>query len=359
MKYKYWLANINGLWNGKRLLLYRNHISAEQLYYIEEKELENITGLTVEDIEAIKRSKDIWDIDKEWTDFCLTGFGFVTIEDNEYPIKLREIFDPPYCLFYKGNLPKPDKKTIAIVGARGRSAYGESVAKEIAKRLAVLNVDVISGMARGIDRDGHLGAIDGGGNTFAVLGCGIDVCYPVENKFLYDKIPNHGGIISEYPLNTPPLSINFPRRNRIISGLSDGVIVVEAKIKSGSLITADYALEQGKDIYVVPGRITDTLSQGCNALVKQGACIISSIDEFINELCDLETKYCVQMDFRKNILEKQESLVYSLLDFRPIGIGTIMETLPFQLSELLTILEQLESKGFIRETIPNYYVREL
>ncbi len=357
MKYQYWLSNINGIWSGKKLLFIKNNISAEELYYIEEKNLRKIRGLTENDIAAILESKKTWDIDGCWNELAMAGFGFVSIEDEAYPGRLREIADPPYSLCYKGQLPEDKTLSVAIVGARGRSAYGESVAKEIGKRLAQNGVNVISGMARGIDRDGHMGALDGGGATYAVLGCGADMCYPRENRFLYDRIPASGGIISEYPLRTAPLPAYFPQRNRIISGLSDATVVVEARLKSGSLITADYALEQGKDVYVVPGRVSDTLSQGCNALIRQGAVILNDLDEFIKEIGISEKNDYVQMDFRKNLLEKQEALVYSLLDFCPIGIGTLMEKLPYQLSELLTILESLESKGLVRENIPNYFIR--
>ncbi len=357
MKYQYWLSNINGIWSGKKLLFIKNNISAEELYYIEEKNLRKIRGLTENDITAILESKKTWDIDGCWNELAMAGFDFVSIENEAYPRRLREIADPPYSLCYKGQLPEDKTLSVAIVGARGRSAYGESVAKEIGKRLAQNGVNVISGMARGIDRDGHMGALDGGGATYAVLGCGADMCYPRENRFLYDRIPASGGIISEYPLGTAPLPAYFPQRNRIISGLSDATVVVEARLKSGSLITADYALEQGKDVYVVPGRVSDPLSQGCNALIRQGAVILNDLDEFIKEIGISEKNDYVQMDFRKNLLEKQEALVYSLLDFCPIGIGTLMEKLPYQLSELLMILESLESKGLVRENIPNYFIR--
>ncbi len=357
MKYQYWLSNIKGLWSGKKLLFMKNNISAEELYYIEEKNLRKISGLTENDISAILESKRTWDIDGCWNELALSGYGFVSIEDGAFPRRLREIVDPPYALYYKGRLPEDKAVSAAIVGARGRSAYGETIAKEIGKRLAENGVNVISGMARGIDRDGHMGALDGGGRTYAVLGCGVDVCYPRENRFLYEKIPETGGIISEYPMGTAPLPAYFPQRNRIISGLSDITVVVEARLKSGSLITADYALEQGKDVYVVPGRVSDPLSQGCNALIKQGAVILNDLDEFIKEIGISGENDYVQMDFRKNLLEKQEALVYSLLDFCPIGIGTLMEKLPYQLSELLVILESLESKGLVRENIPNYFIR--
>ena len=220
-------------------------------------------------------------------------------------------------------------------------------------------IQIISGMARGIDRDAHMGCLEAGGNTYAVLGSGADTCYPKENRFLYDKIKVFGGIISELMPGTDPQKMFFPMRNRIISGLSDIVVIVEAKKRSGSLITADFAMEQGKDVYVIPGRITDTLSYGCNSLIKQGAGIIYNIDEFVSDITMTGFTECTQMDFRKNLLDKKEALVYSLLDFCPIAIGTLSQKVPYELSELFEVLENLIQKGFVKETIPNYYIRSL
>jgi DNA processing protein len=192
-----------------------------------------------------------------------------------------------------------------------------------------------------------------------VLGCGPDVCYPRTNRYLYDKMTEHGGILSEYPPGTQPLPARFPQRNRIIAGLSDVVVVIEAREKSGSLITADYAMEQGKEVYALPGRITDDLSRGCNNLIAQGAGILTGVEEFLRELAPEADCGMVQMDFRKNLLEKDEMMVYTLLDFYPIGLGTMVEKSSLGLSELLEVLDRLERKGFARETIPNYYVRTI
>jgi DNA processing protein len=166
-----------------------------------------------------------------------------------------------------------------------------------------------------------------------------------------------GGIISEYPPGTPPRQVYFPQRNRIIAGLSDAVVVIEARKKSGSLITADYAMEQGRDVYALPGRITDELSLGTNNLIAQGAAALTGVEEFLRDLSIDMDASCVQIDFRKNFLEKDEMLVYTLLDFYPTGLGTMVEKSSFSLTDLLDILDRLESKGFARETVPNYYVR--
>ena len=288
-----------------------------------------------------------------------SGAGFVSWEDDAYPGKLKTIAHAPYALYYVGKLPDEKRKRVAIVGARGRSAYGSQVAGKLAKCLAEANVDVISGMALGIDTDSHYGALDGKGDTYAVLGCGVDVCYPKSNQRLYEKIATCGGILSEYALHTPPLPRYFPQRNRIIAGLADYTVVIEARLKSGSLITADYAMEQGREVYALPGRITDELSQGCNSLIQQGAGVLHNIDDFLKTM-ELDSAFCMeQMDFKKNLLEKDESLVYSLFDFHPLGVGTMVERSPYTLSQLLDILERLENKGFIKENIPNYYIKNI
>lgn len=359
MKYAYWLHNIPGIGNGKIRHMLEEAVRAEEIYHMPLPQLKKVHGLTEEDIKAIHKSQKKWDIDKEWFRLMEQGIGFVSLEQTEFPEKVRHIPNPPYALYYVGKLPDENRKAVAIVGARTRSAYGSQIATELAKKLARNGIQVISGLARGIDRDAHQGALEGGGDTYAVLGCGVNICYPRENRFLYNKMIETGGIISEYLPGTPPLAQQFPARNRIIAGLCNCVVVVEAKEKSGSLITADYAMEQGRDVYAVPGRISDTLSQGCNRLIKQGAGALISMEDFLSDLEILSEINYTQMDFRKNLLEKDESLVYSLTDFRPTGVATLVEKTGISLSRLLEILEKLESLGLIKETFTNYYIRTL
>lgn len=363
MRYQYWLAklkeNKNGIGNVKIRCLYEVAGAAEEIYKMSEKAYTHIEGITNAEIAYIIDSKLKWDLNKEWEKFQELGIGFVTTESKDFPDKLRDISNCPYCLYYLGRLPDCSKQSVAIVGARGRSAYGSEVAKRLGRDLAKNQIQVISGLARGVDSDGHSGALEGTGETFAVMGCGVDICYPRSNQYLYDQIIKSGGIISEYSPGTPPDARQFPQRNRIISGLADQVIIIEARKKSGSLITADFALEQGKDVYALPGRITDPLSEGCNNLIKQGAGIVTGIDEVISEICVGQPRMYSQIDFRQLVLEKDESLVYSLLDFCPVGIGTLMEKVPYQLIQLVDILNRLESKEMIKETIPNYFVRTL
>lgn len=358
-KYAYWLSRVEGMSSNRIARIRMVCETAEEIYGLTEKELEKISGLREKDIHALTESRRTWNLEQEWGMLQESGMNFVSLEDAWYPKKLEQIVNAPYALYYRGHLPDDKKKSVAIVGARTRSAYGSQIAGQLAKSLAQAGVEVISGMAYGIDTDGHKGALEGGGQTFAVLGCGADVCYPKSNVYLYEKIQKEGGILSEFAPKTQPLPAYFPQRNRIIAGLSDYTVVIEARLKSGSLITADYAVEQGREVYALPGRVTDALSQGCNALIQQGAGVITSVEEFLGEL-HLDTGNTVsQTNFHKLLLEKDEVLVYALFDLRPIGLGTMVEKSPFGLAELLDILERLEQKGFIKETIPNFYVKTI
>ena len=359
MKYAYWLANLKGIGNAKKRILLEEGMTAETLFHIQYSKLKEIETLTEDDIKVIHQSQRNWNLEKEWFELMAKGIGFVSLEQDEFPEKVRHIPDAPYALYYVGSLPDENRKSVAIVGARSRSAYGSEITRILAKALSEHGVQVISGLARGIDGDAHKGAVEGDGNTFAVLGSGIDVCYPKEHKYLYDKIIDRGGILSEYPPGVQPLPYQFPARNRIISGLSDCVVVIEAKEKSGSLITADFAMEQGRDVYALPGRITDPLSQGCNQLIKQGAGIVKSVEDFLADLDILTENVYTQIDFRKNILEKDERLVYSLTDFRPIGLSTLIEKTGYSITKLLEIIERLKKMGMIKETFANYYVRSI
>lgn len=204
--------------------------------------------------------------------------------ERDYPARLLEIPDPPERLYVLGKLPEEKVPSVAIIGARECSEYGNYVAARLGECMGRNGIQVVSGMARGIDGIGQTAALDAGGSSFAVLGSGVDVCYPARNRRLYERLRERGGVLSEYPSGTPALSRNFPPRNRIVSGLADAVVVVEAREKSGTLITVDMALEQGKEVYAVPGRVTDALSSGCNRLVKLGAAVLLDPEELAEEL---------------------------------------------------------------------------
>ena len=215
---------------------------------------------------------------------------FITPLEKEYPERLRNIPDAPAGLYVRGRLPVKKDVTVAVVGARDCSDYGRYVAENLGSYLGRNGVTVVSGMARGIDGISQWAALEAGGTSIGVLGCGVDICYPAGNSALFHRLLEQGTIFSEYPPGTPPRAINFPARNRIVSGLADAVVVVEARSRSGTLITVDMALEQGKEVFVVPGRVTDCLSDGCNRLIKQGAEILLSPEELLVELRELKER---------------------------------------------------------------------
>jgi len=361
MKYKYWFAAAKSITSVRKLQLIEIYHRADAIYMeTEEGIMKSFLICGIDRIIASQfcRERQDWDIDMEWDHFLEKGMGFVTIEDESYPERLKQIQNPPYALFYEGNLPNPDRYSIAIVGARQRSAYGEAVAFELAKELGKFNVNVISGLALGIDADAHKGAMEGGARTYGVLGCGTDVVYPKTNLFLYNRVKETGGgILSEFLPGEPARPNHFPRRNRIISGLSDCVVVIEAKAKSGSLITADFALEQGKEVYAVPGRISDPLSEGCNRLIHQGCGVYLSPFELAMDLGLKKSEKLIFHDKTEFVLEKDERLLYSFIDFSPVSLNLLMHQSGLSISEILETLEKLKKKCFIREHPTNYYVR--
>ena len=219
-------------------------------------------------------------IEAEYEKLSQSGIRFVTIEDEEYPVLLKEVADRPIGLFVKGNLPKSDFPKIAIVGARACSSYGKECAEEIARELSAAGAQIVSGMAYGIDCCSQKAALEAG-SSYAVLGGGVDICYPRENIGLYEKLIRQGGVISEMRPKTRSIPVLFPRRNRIISGICDAVIIIEARKKSGSLITAEFAGEQGRSVYAVPGSIFSDLSEGCHELIRNGAVLLSSPQEIL------------------------------------------------------------------------------
>lgn len=348
--YSFWLANIQeiGAATIKRML---GHFkSARGVYEAKANDLVGLFKIPLSKAERIVAHRAKWKLEAEWDKFLNRHIGFVTTEDTNYPSRLKNIYDPPFSLFYLGELPSDDVHAAAVVGARECTEYGAVSATKIGATLARAGINVISGMARGVDSCAHMGAIDAGGKTYAVIGCGVNVVYPPENVELYERIIANGGVISEFPPDVMPIAKNFPMRNRIISGLSDQVYVVEAREKSGSLITADLALEQGRDVYALPGKVTDGLSSGCNRLIRQGAGIILSIDEIAS---DFEGVDFIQTNLLD--MDETEAMCYRLLSLRPTGIVEISERTCLEYDEVCEIMERLESKGKIKENYLNHY----
>lgn len=295
------------------------------------------------------------------------------IGETGYPKRLENIPDPPEELYVIGRLPEEERLSVAIVGARECSEYGRFVARELGGLLGRHGISVISGMARGIDGIGQAAALDGGGSSYGILGCGVDICYPKENRVLYERLKTEGGILSEYVPGTQALAWNFPPRNRIVSGLADVVVVIEARVKSGTLITVDMALEQGKEVYVVPGRVTDRLSDGCNRLLKQGANILLSPKEFMMEIA--ERANCT--DIKENVggdggegmagktvqgekrLRKELKAVFEALDYMPRSVEEIGSRLPEGHGNglLVTYLMELCVEGMAVQVSPGSFVR--
>lgn len=293
---------------------------------------------------VLKRDKVSYEIEKE--KILRENIRIISIYHKEYPERLRKIHYPPTLIYVKGNITEK-KLAIAIVGARKATLYGKKIAQNLGYQLSQENVQVISGLARGIDASGHQGAVDGEGGTIAVLGSGVNVVYPRENINIYKKIIDSGNgcILSEFPLDTQPLRINFPIRNRIISGLSDGMVIVEAGEKSGSLITAEFALEQGKEVFAVPGPINNPMSKGPHKLIKEGAKLVSDIKDILEEFGQL--KFFEFEDKINYNLDQKEKAILKVLGAEPITIDEIVEETQIPFSEVIAKLSILEIKGLV------------
>lgn len=330
--------------------------------------------------------------------------GCVRRTDGAYPKRMSALRGMPKALYWRGSLPEEGKAAVAVIGARTCSPYGREMAQWFAGELAAAGVQIISGMARGVDGIAQRAALEHGGKSFAVLGCGTDICYPKENKELYERLLAEGGIVSEHPAGTPPLACHFPTRNRIISALSDLVLVIEAREKSGTLITVDFALEQGRDVYVLPGRIGDSLSGGCNRLLRQGAgaalepsdilealsasgiyvpetagvsagtlagkCAVPSADEKAArqtrppaaEHGSVEEHGSGAGKLAENALPSDADIILSQLDSRPVSASELYDRIrlcapgsEIEMSGMTSLLMELVMRGFVMQEGGNRY----
>lgn len=361
-------------------------VFARTIYQMESAALERLCCLAWgEDVKSKKKAQRIIDNRndrgilekrrKELQVLAGRGISFYSMEDPAYPERLRRIPDPPYVLFVRGKLPDPVRPSVAIVGARMASAYGREQARRFAGELAQSGIQIVSGMARGIDGIAERAAFEAGGISFAVLGSGADVCYPMENQNLYEKTVQDGGVISEYPPGTQPVARYFPARNRIISGLADALLVIEARAHSGTLITVDMALEQGREVFALPGRVSDALSFGCNRLIRQGAGIAMEPGDLLDYFYGIrkEKKEIGQVS-HKNIrcnkridysFSEMENLLYDLID--PLdarNLDAIAEAAEERLGRQVDIPEitqgimQLILYGLVKEEGAGRYRRE-
>jgi len=280
-----WLSRIENLDKRKLDKLLERYKDVSNLWNVKNSYELLQLGLTQNLSEKIVDNRYKKDLEKYIQYMRKNDIEILTFKDEDYPENLKQIYDPPISIYIKGNRKILNEKSIAIIGCRQCSKYGEDITKKFAYELGMANINIVSGLARGIDTYSHIGALRAKGKTTAVIGSGLDIVYPPENSALYQKIIENGGVIlSEYIVGTKPLARNFPARNRIISGISDAVLVVEAKEKSGTLITVDFALEQGKDVYAIPGNISSESSYGTNELIKEGARLVANPRDLLKEL---------------------------------------------------------------------------
>ncbi len=325
-----------------------------QLFSASEKELAAIPGLDPEVIQGAVHFSAWDEVESELERVRQAGFDLVTYNDPSYPSRLRMISDPPPYLYVKGELRKEDGNAVAVVGSRSASEYGKRVAGELCRSLALLGFTVVSGMARGIDGTAHEAALEAGGRTIAVLGSGLDVPYPPEHEGLYHRISERGAVVSEFAMGTRPLAFHFPSRNRVISGLSLGVVVVEATEKSGSLITAGLALEQGREVFAVPGEVGSSRSRGTHRLIRQGAKLVETVQDILEEIApQLSIPAGASQEKPSLILPEGVSSearrVFEMVRERPLQIDEVIETSGLSPSRVSEILLDLELQGFLRQ----------
>lgn len=309
----------------------------------------DVAGLGIKRAKLLNGFNDWSMVDQIMNECGRKGIKTTFYGDENYPELLGGINDPPIVLYYRGDLNPLDKYAISIVGSRSSTAYGKRTAQYIAEGLSSMGFTIVSGMARGIDSIAHLGALGKGARTLAVLGSGIDVVYPPESLGLYQRIQGSGAVMSEFPLGTLPHKENFPRRNRIISGLSFGVIVVEASKGSGSLITAKTALEQGREVFAVPGNIGSANSYGSNDLLKQGAKVMTHPDDVVRELGHV-LKGFIKADKRKEVeVSEEEKRICDILSGEPVHIDEITRKAGYPSSKVLGLLLGLELKSVVHQ----------
>lgn len=354
----FWLGTAPGIGAAKAQRLVQAAGSVEALFLMDKEEMQRLAVVGKKDVDALFLPGRRERIQREYEALQKKGIHYVSRYGMGYPEKLRSLYEPPLQLYVRGELPKECGLAIAIVGARECTCYGRDMARMFAFRLAKAGVYIISGMARGVDGWAHQGALEAGGLTYAVLGCGVDICYPRIHAGLYQSITKHGGILSEYPPGTQARPPFFPRRNRIISGLSDGILLVEAGQKSGSLITVEAALEQGRDVFVIPGRIGDTLSEGCNRLIVQGALPVLSPEDILDFYGTERNGEKGGCDGAEDIGELDEKIYRKLID-APVHIDMLCSDMGETATDVMKALLRLAKAGKVRELSRGYYMASM
>jgi DNA processing protein len=354
---KYWVAlseleDVGPVLSKKLLSIFE---TPERIFKAEMSDLLSVEGIGINRAKNIKEFPYWKSVDKHLKVIEERDIRIVDINSPSYPEMLKQIEDAPVVLYVKGEIKQDDRYAIAIVGSRKPTPYGISVAENISEELASMGFTIVSGMARGIDAISHKGALRAGGRTIAVLGSGIDIPYPAENKGLMDKIATSGYVVSEFPPGTSPDKENFPRRNRIISGLSFGVLVIEATSDSGSLITAAYALEHGREVFAIPGNITSPASAGTNELIRKGAILTRNAEDIVRELAPVLKGFIKAKQKITVELTDEEKKVCNHLTGEPKHIDNISRESGLPASKVLEILLRLELKGIIRQITGNRF----
>lgn len=313
-------------------------------------------GLDRRSLESLLATRRSLDLEAEWSSLERNGIAVLTWDDLEYPANLRQIVHAPPVLYVRGGLTPEDRCAVAVVGTRRASAYGREVAHRLATELARNGVTIVSGLALGVDAIAHQAALDAGGRTIGVLGSGVDQIYPARNRTLAKQMLHQGAIVSEYPLGTKPEANNFPPRNRVISGLSLCVVVVEAGERSGALITASFAAEQGRDVFAVPGSILHPGSAGCNQLIQNGAMPLLSVDDVLQQL-DLE-RVTTQHEVRQAVPpDDSEAQLLTHLSGEPKHVDELVREVTLAAAQISSLLTLMELKGLVRQVSPMRYVR--
>ena len=359
----YMLHNVPGIGNKTLFSLLEYFENCTDIYEAKESDFKNL--LTKKQLSCFLSMRDSFDSEKEMDLLANKNITFYPYTLPSYPEKLRFIPDPPFGIYCIGSLPDPAKPSVSIIGARTSSEYGKYAAKLFGEGLSEHGIAIISGMARGIDGISQAAALNAGGISYGILGSGVDVCYPKENLQLYNALKTRGGIISEYLPGTQPKPNFFPPRNRIISGLSDAVLVIEARQKSGTLITVDMALEQGRDVFAVPGRICDGLSYGCNSLIHQGASIATCPEDIVEFLRRTSFSGIKEADKKGNVpaftrLTDAQKDVYEVLDVYPKSINVLHDELKnkgihMDASDLMNALVELSILKYASQNGGSFY----
>lgn len=351
-KSKYWIAlsSVEQLDSAFIQRLYNYFGDIETAFNSSLKDLSDIDGLSVKKAEKFIELRDKINVDKAYSDVVDRGVKFLTLEDENYPSLLKNIFNPPAVLYYKGDLDLCNfERTLAVVGSRKATFHAGEALNKIMSELSGTDMCIVSGLAAGLDTTAHSAAIKNNLKTIGVIASGFDYIYPTSNKDLYKKIENGNGVIfTEYYPTFEPLKFRFPQRNRIVSGLSYGTLVVEASLKSGALITANLTLEQGRELICVPGLITNPNTAGIYKLIKQGAAIATCADDILNALgWELKTYEQTKFDFSE--LDEDELKVYNALELEEKGVDELISLTKIPLENLLTVLTMMELKGIIKQ----------